>query len=70
MITTAWTEIPASSPAMNLGSQLVQAGFFICKVRVILAPILEGSSRDSIQVKCLEQGAGLIYSPHIYFCTL
>lgn len=66
MITTAWTEIPASSPAMNLGNQLVQACFFICKVQVILAPILEGSSQDSIQV----QGEGLIHSPHIYFCTL
>lgn len=70
MITTAWTEIPASSPDMNLGSQLVQACFLICKVRVILAPILEDSSQDSIQVKCLEQGEGLIHSPHIYFCTL
>lgn len=70
MVTTAWTEVPAPSRAMNLGSQLVQVCFLICKVGVILAPILESSSRDSVQVKCLERGEGLIHSTHIYFCTL
>lgn len=45
-IKTAWIELSASSPAMNLGSQHVCACFLICKVQIIIVLILEGWSQD------------------------